>query len=176
MNEEGSGGEVGLFFSVLTETHYWQEAGSVEQVPLVCYHGQHLLKALDQKRAHSHACRELLLGFAAKSKHNLTEANLFLPVFLPPALCGCVWDVVSGLKPIPLPWACVPTHTPGASTHTPGAHTRTADTDAVNWTLRAQRIPVERSLAQLEPEDVNRGRATASGQTQQRQTGLQEER
>lgn len=93
-----------------------------------------------------------------------------------PALCGCVWDVVSGLKPIPLPWACVLTHTPGASTHTPGAHARTAGTDAVNWTLGAQRSQAERSLAQLEPEDVNRDRATASGQAQQRQTGLQEER
>lgn len=70
----------------------------------------------------------------------------------------------------------MPTHTPGASTHTPGAHARKAGTDAVNWTLGAQRSQAERSLAQLEPEDVNRDRATASGQAQQRQTGLQEER
>ncbi len=113
----------------------------------------------------------------AKSKHNWTEANLFLS-FLPfcPALCWCVWGVVSGLEPIPLPWACVPTHTPGASTHTPGAHARTAGTDAVNWTLGAQRSQAEWSLAQLEPEDVNRDRASASGQAQQRQTGLQEKR
>lgn len=70
----------------------------------------------------------------------------------------------------------MPTHTPGASTHTPGAHAPTAVTDAVNWTLGAQRSQAERSLAQLESEDVNRDRATASGQAQQRQTGLQAER
>ncbi|KAF3835072.1 hypothetical protein F7725_027630, partial [Dissostichus mawsoni] len=38
-------------------------------------------------------------------------------------------------------------HTPGAFTHPPGAHTPTAGTDAVNWTLGAQRSQAERSLA-----------------------------
>lgn len=70
----------------------------------------------------------------------------------------------------------MPARTHLAPPRTLGAHARTAGTDAVKWTLRAQRIPAERSLVQLEPEDVNRDGAPASGQAQQHQTGLQEER
>lgn len=52
--------------TVLTEAHYRQEVGSVQQVPSVCYHGQHFLK-VHQKQAHSHACGEHLLGFACQT-------------------------------------------------------------------------------------------------------------
>ena len=53
----------------------------------------------------------------------LKQTPLFLSLSLSPALCGCVWDVVSGLKPIPLPWACGPPHTHPAPTHTQPALT-----------------------------------------------------
>lgn len=80
---------------------------------------------------------------------NKPVALFFLSLsFSPTDLCGCVWDVVSGLKPIPLPWACVSTHTQGASTHTHGAH---ALTDAVNWTLEARHISAEPSRAESSP-------------------------
>lgn len=65
------------------------------------------------------------------------------PVFLPPDLCGCVWNVVSGLKPIPLPWACLPTHTYTAPrrTHSAPTHTLTP------WT----QIPAEQNGADSSP-------------------------
>lgn len=79
-----------------------------------------------QKQAHSHACWELLLCMPAKSKHNLTEANLFLPLCLNSSLWVCVGCCVRA-KAHPSPMSlCAHTHTWRLHAHTrrPRTHSR----------------------------------------------------
>lgn len=91
-------------------------------------------------------------------------------------VCGILcqgWSPSLSHEPV-----CPHTHTWRLHAHSAPTHAQPALT---LWTgpsepSGSQRSQAERSLVQLEPEDVNRDRATASGQAQQRQTGLQEER
>lgn len=89
----------------------------------------------------------------ALGKHDLTKANLFVPVCLSrsrsPWVCvGCCVRAETHPSPMSL---CAHTHTHGASTHALGAHAPTAGTDAVNWTLGARRSPAEPSGAESSP-------------------------
>lgn len=176
----GLTGEADLFLvSIFAEPHYWQGmlCGSLQLVTMGNIHlGQIRNKLIVILMPAENPSKVP----PVKSKHGQTKANLFLPVCLPQisvGLCGMLsqgWTPSLSHEPV-----CPRTHTQHLDAHTrcPRACSlqRRSELDS-GKPGRSQPSQAEWSLAHLESEDVNRDRATASGQAQQHQMGLQEER
>lgn len=161
--------------NVLAELHYWREAQSVVKVSGLLPWAP---SPQGRSETSSFSCLLItLLWFCLQQI--LTKANLLFMFFSclspPRSLWVCGGCCVRAKTHPSLMSLYVHTHKVPQRTHTAPTHSLALWTGLLK-PGRSQPSQAEQSVAHLEPEDVNRDRAAASGQAQQYQTRLQEER